>query len=184
MRFARDLFIDAAANVATSLRLVTPPPGSSLSLQAPKDRERAHQQTAKTTVENNVGKIWFVAVLCNIVLSAALVALFWYFGVARIGVGLATFLWASLFGWLFTFYVSAKIVSAVFGALLGSGTHNIVTGSGFATGTQHIAEGVAQHLNLLAPGAVGASEQDFIHWMVWLFFGLLTLFCLPALFRE
>jgi hypothetical protein len=184
MKFASDLFVSAAANVAISLHLVDLSATSGVSMQAPRNKDQALKQTAKDAVKRNVAKIWFIAVLANIALSALLIALCWYLGVVQIGIGLATFLWAVLFGWLFTFYISAKIVSAVFGALLGSGTHNIVTGTGFATGTERVAEGLARLLKLLPPGALGANQQEFISWMVWLFFGLITPFCLPALFKE
>ena len=84
----------------------------------------------------------------------------------------------------FAFFVKAKVVSAVFGALLGSGTHNIFTGSGFVTAIQGYVEKAAKVLPFLQTGSLGTDPGEFIGWMVWLFFGLITLFCLPALFRD
>jgi hypothetical protein len=147
--------------------------------------KKAQDQHAKDVVERNIAKTWFLTTLATIVVSAILIGLSWFMlRDLRLGVAGSTFLWAVLFGWFFTFFVKAKVVSAVFGALLGSGTHNIVTGTGFVTATQNYAERVTKALDLLPAGGLGASQGEFIGWMVWIFFALITLFCLPALFRD
>jgi len=181
MQFARDAFIDLAAKVGTSLRLIGPPHESKLSMPAP----GSQKQHAKQAVEQNIAKVWFLTVVVNLVVSVVLIlATNYLLANVRVGIAVATIQWAVVFGWFFAFFVPAKIVSAVFGALLGSGTHNLITGSGFVTATQGFAEKAGQYLKFLPAGTLGTNEQEFISWMVWLFLALLTLFCLPALFRE
>jgi hypothetical protein len=189
MKFARDLFVEFAASAATSLRLVGPPRRPGLSMNAPggnkKDPKAEAKEEAKEAVERNLVGTWFLAVLATIIVSAISLGLSWWLkGSLAPGVAVATFLWAVLFGWLFTFLVKAKIVSAIFGALLGSGTHNIVTGSGFVTAIQAHIEKADQVLPFLPQGSLGANPEQFVGWMVWMFFGLITLFCLPALFSD
>lgn len=189
MKFARDLFVEFAASAATSLGLVGPPRGPGLSMNAPggnkKDPKAEAKEEAKEAVESNLGRTWFLTTLCTIIVSGILLGLSWFvLGSLVLGVAGTTFLWAVLFGWFFTFFVKAKIVSAVFGALLGSGTHNIVTGSGFVTAIQGHIEKATKVLPFLPQGSLGANPEEFVGWMVWMFFGLITLFCLPALFRD
>jgi hypothetical protein len=184
MKFARDLFLGLAANAATSLRLVGPPRGPNLSMPAP-GGENDPKAEAREVIERSLAKTWFVTALCTIVVSGILLVLSWLLlRSLSLGIVGATFLWAVLFGWFFTFFVQAKIVSAVFGALLGSGTHNLVTGSGFVTAIQGHVEKATKVLPFLPAGSLGTNPEEFIGWMVWMFFGLITLFCLPALFRE
>jgi hypothetical protein len=186
MKFARDLFLDFAGSAASSLRLVAPPRGPTISMPAPGGKDKHAKDThAKEVIERNIAKTWFLTTLATIVVSAILIVLSWFvLKGLRPGVAGSTFLWAVLFGWFFTFFVQAKVVSAVFGALLGSGTHNIVTGTGFVTATQNYAERATKALELLPAGSLGAKPGEFIGWMVWMFFALITLFCLPALFRD
>jgi hypothetical protein len=116
--------------------------------------------------------------------SAAAVIVSWFLvSSMKPGVTIATFLWAVLFGWLFTFTLPTKVVTAAVGALFGGGTQTADTGDGFITTIQGYTETALKVAGLVSVEGL-ADQKGFISAMVWLFFGLIVVICVPAFFRN
>lgn len=181
MRLAQDLFFEAAAlfvrarpNDVPANTMAMPAPGQ----QPPKPVTTANSLRAHPFV------LWFAAVIAAIVVSLILIlGALYMLGNVKLGIGGAVFVWAILIGWFFLFIAPAKLVTAAFGAIFGSGTQAAITGEGIVGQLKKLSSIVVEALGLISPQAVVA-EQGFIIAMVWLFLGLVCVLCLPAFFKD
>ena len=129
-------------------------------------------------------KLWFGLAVATIVVSVICLWLSQFaLGSPKAGFAAATFLWAILTGWFFTFIAPAKVVSTLFGALVGTGGHQLATGTGLVTGMERLASEATNALAAFLPALV-TLDRDFIGAMVWLHLGIIFVLCMPALFRD
>jgi hypothetical protein len=132
----------------------------------------------------NLVKMWFMLAVGVVVASIVLVFLSQViFGNAKVGVFVATVLLAVLGGWFLTFIAPAKVVSAVWGALVGSGAEHATTGGGFIGQAQEIVGKATSTLGTILPPLIEI-DQDYMSAMVWVFLAVIFLLCLPAFFKN
>jgi hypothetical protein len=188
MQSARALFLETAANVVAALpqrqddghrrRIGLPAPGQD------HQQQQALKEATEQAISNRLILAWFIAVIVIFVLSIVLIFTSWFLlSNMKVGIAVSTFLWAVLFGWLFTFVLPAKVVSATFGALFGSGAQDAVTGEGIISAIQGHTGTALKAIGTLSVDALN-NEQGFIAAMVWMFFGVIALLCLPSFFRD
>lgn len=184
MRAAQNLFVDAAAYVAGAWPKAAPRPGT-MAMPGPGGTGKPPKTGIdRAWIQKNPLIVWFVAVIGVLVLSALVIAVsLFVLAKVKFGIIAVVAIWAILIGWFFLFLAPAKLVTAAFGALFGSGTHAVVTGEGMINQLKKLSGTVIEALGVISPQVV-AAEQGFITAMVWLFLGLVCLLCLPAFFRD
>jgi hypothetical protein len=129
------------------------------------DNQGASREIARRRISEHVLAAWFIAVILVFIASAASIILSWFLiNSMRPGMAIATFLWAVLFGWLFTFVLHAKVVTAAFGALFGGGAQNAITGDGFVSAIQGHTETALKVAGLLSVEG-SADQKGFISAM-------------------
>ena len=172
MQLARDLFFKAfASREAQGLR----DEAGSPVLQAPRGARGRSP---------NLVKIWFILAVVVVISCVVLVFLSQaIFGNAKVGVFLGTVLLAVLGGWFVVFIASAKVVSALFGALVGGSADHVTSGTGFLARLQEFAAKATSALGTILPPLI-TLDQDFISTMVWVFLSIIVLLCLPAFFKD
>jgi hypothetical protein len=141
-------------------------------LKKPKNRKRA------------LLALWAFTVFVLFILTAAAI-----FGSPRIsssykpGISIATFFWAFFFGIWVLFVFPAKLVTTLFGGLGGIGITELGTSAGLIAKANKSITDIATQIGLIL-GDPDVPTHHFISAMVWLFFGVLLITCLPAFFRD
>lgn len=128
---------------------------------------------------------WLLAVLLSLLASIAVI-LGSHFILKNFkpGIAVVVFRWASLLGGTALLSFSSKVLTALFGGLIGVGSSEISTGfSGLIDKASQQIAVIAEHISKIA-GPAASSYNEFIGWMVWLLVIVVALFCLPAFFTE
>ena len=129
--------------------------------------------------------VWLIAVFLTLLASGiSLILSYWIAKSLKPGIVLIVFVWAVLLGCTALVSLSSKVLTALFGALVGVSLSEVSTGfSGLLEkATQGIAL-VSAHISRIA-GPTSSGYSDFIGWMVWMFVVVVALFCLPAFFAD
>lgn len=129
--------------------------------------------------------VWVVAVLFVLVLSGIALGLsIQLAGTLKPGVIVTVVLWAALLGGSALAFLSHRVLTAVFGGVVGVSLSEASTSAaGLFVKVNTAIVDLAQQIGRIPSPTVGASS-DFISWMIWLFMGIFGLLCLPAFFTE
>src|SRR6266851_963171 len=165
MKSVRDDFLFLFASTADALGEVTTPAGAlGLQVAGPGLKPMAFLKSVATWLRKSENRqkalcaLWVFLVFVLFLLTGTVIfGSHWLTPSYKPGISIATFVWAFFFGIWVLFFFPAKLVTTIFGGLGGIG---------------------------LIVGNPDVSTQHFITWMVWLFFLVLLITCLPAFFRD
>jgi hypothetical protein len=101
----------------------------------------------------------------------------------RYGFGADVIIGAFVVGFWFVFILPARVVSAIFGALGGSGAQNALTGEGIVTQAQAGIEKIAAAAIYVTPGTTQFGV-DFLHTMAVVLYVIVLLLSSVSLFRD
>jgi hypothetical protein len=128
--------------------------------------------------------LWLVLLLILTIITAALV-----FGLSaltssyRPGIAGSTALWAFSLAACALFFLPPKIITTMFGSLLGISVNEIGTASGLITKANEVITSLATQIGGVISGRDHPTDP-FVGWMLWIFVIIFSLVCLPAFFRE
>lgn len=126
---------------------------------------------------------WIVIMILGICVTAICLLLSnWFFHSFRPGIVVVVLLWAIIFGATAIVFLSARMLTAVFVGVIGVSISEV--GSGVSGLIDKAAQSIAQIATKINIAAGSGSDKEFIGHMVWLFIGVIALFCLPAFFGE
>jgi hypothetical protein len=101
----------------------------------------------------------------------------------RYGLGADVVICAFVIGFWFVFILPSRVVSAIFGALGGSGAQNALTGEGIITQSQVAIEKVATAASYVTSEAAHFGT-DFLHTMAVVFYLIVLLLSSVSLFAD
>ncbi len=128
--------------------------------------------------------VWITAIIILIIFTAILVFGFGFLlGFHKTGITITVLLWALFLGGTALMFLSQKMITTVFGSLLGIGTSDIGTGAGLITAVNKQVTDISVQLHFLASDSPTIPDS-FVTGMVWLFFTVVFLLCLPAFFID
>jgi hypothetical protein len=126
--------------------------------------------------------VWVVGVVLAAILSGvSLVVSVLITGKYEAGVLVGAFLWGLLFG-IGVLFLPAKLVTTVFGSLLGIGTTQALTGAGLINKANEAVTATATQIGLVVGPDVGSEAA--ISRTLWVFLVTTTVLCLPAFFGK
>lgn len=128
--------------------------------------------------------LWVVLVFVLFILTAILVfGLFQLTSSYKPGISIATFFWAFSLGICVLFLLPPKLITTIFGGLAGIGISELGADTGLIAKANKALTQIANQIGVIVSGS-GKTTDPFITWMVWLFFAVLLITCLPAFFRD
>src|SRR6266851_2716116 len=191
MKSVRDDFLFLFASTADALGEVTTPAGAlGLQVAGPGLKPMAFLKSVATWLRKSENRqkalcaLWVFLVFVLFLLTGTVIfGSHWLTPSYKPGISIATFVWAFFSGIWVLFFFPAKLVTTIFGGLGGIGITELGTGSGLIAKANTSITGIATQIGLIV-GNPDVSTQHFITWMVWLFFLVLLITCLPAFFRD
>jgi hypothetical protein len=128
--------------------------------------------------------VWIVSVVVTLIVSGAALGLSkWLAGTVKPGIVVVVFVWAALLGGTASVFLSPRMLTAIFGGLVGVSVNEASAGtSGLIAKANSSITNLAVEIGKVSLGSTGSS--DFIAWMLWMFILVVGLFCLPAFFVE
>ena len=128
--------------------------------------------------------LWAAMIVILIIFTALLIGGI-YAGSGNIKTGLliSTILWAIILGVSGLLFLSQKALSAIFGFFLGTSISEIGSASGLISVISSLINNISLEISKAIPSAVANEGQNsFVTLLVWIFFIIIILICLPAFF--
>jgi len=128
--------------------------------------------------------LWVLAIFLLLVVTAiSIYGLYRFTFSYKPGVVVSTILWAFFFGACALFFLPSRLITTLFGSILGISVNEVGTASGLLTKANETITGIANQMNVIVNGQ-DHSTDPFISWMIWIFVIILALICLPAFFSK
>lgn len=137
-----------------------------------------HDPAKKTFlfIKQNFSVFWSVVVVLMFVVSYLLIA---FLDDTIVALYLTTFLWALWAGVSMLVFVSEKLIVAFLGFFLGIGSSEATTGAGWISNIHTQVSEIAGSLVPIVQELGGSTDLLFLR-LVWLFFIVVALLCIPA----
>jgi hypothetical protein len=127
--------------------------------------------------------LWIICVVLALMVTAISLGVSHWLGVPKGGVGFVVVLWAILLGATALLFLSSKVVTAVFGGLVGVSLSDVASPAGVVERANVGIAALASQVGAIG-GPATPDMSNSIASMLWLFIVAFALSCLPAFFAE
>lgn len=127
---------------------------------------------------------WIMGIAVGLILTVLLFpASSWLFGSLKPGIFVSTAIWALIIGFGVLYFASAKIVSVLFGAILGVSADEVAGANAILSKLASVVNELVKQIGGLGPPG-DLTADPFVTQVVWVFVIILLVSCLPAFFKD